>query len=309
MFLNCISRGDIVKIRSTVIFLAALLAVLIYWGCDTSGDSEVGNPLNDFLKADHPVDKVDIPLEISVAGGKFVRSWLNEFNGHVTGWKTGFWGFPSNSPGDFTEEMVRIQDGTLRLGIREKSPEGLEKGDSYKKYIGGEYWFDVNPQQYGRFVVRMKPNSPSGVITSFFAIHLDFNEDYTVLEETSEVDIEFCGTTEEAQFAVHWIDPSGNKHVHDSGVPYTLPVDASDGFHLWEIEIMPSHIRYYYDGNMIHEITDPVILGEMEFPFETRMNYWITDSVPWAGEFDPSVLPLTTLYDYVAFYKWVPNNP
>ncbi len=129
-------------------------------------------------------------------------------------------------------------------------------------------------------------------------------QNYTELVEGSEIDIEFCGRTDRVELAVHYVDETGEL-VHVTPVRVIdLPSDAAYDFHTWEIEVMPSHIRYFLDGAKIYEVTDREVLSEMEHPLSTRVNYWISNSVPWAGTLDRTTLPAVTLYDYVAYYRW-----
>ncbi len=208
----------------------------------------------------------------------------------------------------FNPDMIQVKDGLLRVGIRDVLPS--EKNITDLEFFGGELTTDISPrvtdkepQMFGRFVVRMKANSPSGVVTSFFLTNYRWNGNYTKLEEGCEIDIEFCGRTDQVELAIHYVDPKGILKHTDAPV-VKLPVDAGDGFHLWEIEVMPDYIKYYYDGEVIYKFTDPVVMAEMKHPLSTSINYWIANSEAWVGKIDRTKLPLTTVYDYVAFYAW-----
>lgn len=274
--------------------ITMLVSVYLVLSCSTTDNMFS----DDFLYRNVEYSTVEIPETIETENGRFVKSWLNDFNSESEDWGRGDWIFDTNEC-EFTPQMAVIKDGLLRLGIMPVN----SKEVSRKDYWGGEYFKDIEPVQYGRFAVRMKPQVPKGVVASFFLAHYDFNDDYTGMDENSEIDIEFCGASNEVQLAIHYVNKEGDM-IHADAPIIKLDKDISENFHLWEIEWMPNHIKYYLDGELIHTVLDQEVLEEMEFPMTTRMNYWISNSVPWVGKFNKDTLPLVTYYDYVAFYKW-----
>lgn len=252
---------------------------------------------DDFLYKDVDYSPVEIPDNIEVENGRFIKAWSYDFDSENEDWGRGDWIFDTNEC-EFTPQMAVIKDGLLRLGIKPVNPGEVSR----KNYWGGEYFKDIEPVKYGRFAVRMMPQVPKGVVASFFLAYYDFNENYSGLDENSEIDIEFCGTSNEVQLAIHYVNEEGTL-IHADAPTIKLEKDISEDFHLWEIEWMPTHIKYFVDGDLIHTVSDKEVLEEMEFPMTTRMNYWISNSEPWVGRFDDDTLPLVTYYDYVAYYK------
>lgn len=276
------------------IYLFAVLIILS--SCSTMKKDQTID--HSFLYESIEYEEVSIPLVLHGDGYNFNRLWYNDFSNEDESWGRGDWIFDTNKC-EFSPDMVVVKDGLLRIGIRDVK----DQEHSRKKYWGGEYFKDIDPVKYGRFAVRMKPNVPKGVVASFFLAHYDFKPDYSALNEGNEIDIEFCGTSKEVELAIHYVDRDGVQQ-HSEVPVIDLGLDASNKFHLWEIEVMPEHIKYYLDGKIIHEVNDKVITEEIEFPMTTRMNYWISNSKEWVGEFNDRMLPLVTYYDYVAFYEW-----
>lgn len=283
--------------------------MVVLFGCQSSVDNIVkhGEDPDYFLKKDYIKERITIPESIQTESNTFTLEWVDNFDTEDMHWIKGDWTFNENLS-KFSPDMVYVKDGLLRLGIREVL--STEKNKSgYREFWGGEYTTDISPlptnkepSQYGRFTARMKANSPKGVVTSFFLFNYHWNEDYTALKEGCEIDIEFCGRTDQVELAIHYVDPDGV--LQHADVPIIkLPSDAGDGYHLWEIEVMPDYINYYYDGEIIHTFDDPSVMAELKHPLYTSMNYWIASSEQWVGKLDKKKLPLVTLYDYVAFYR------
>ncbi len=242
----------------------------------------------------------NLPKNIINDGDLFSLEWVNDFDSELPSWEKAHWGFETNLC-EFIPSNVIIEDGKCKLTMSDKAGQSGEYPEY--PYFSAEYLTAKNPQMYGRYAVSMKPNSPSGVVTSFFLAYYDFNDDYSKLLESSEIDIEFCGRTDQVEFALHYVDPEGNLQ-HPEVPVVDLGFDAAEDYHLWEIEWLPDRIAFYVDGKLLHQYNDSLVLAEMEFPLEVHMNYWISSASSWVGPFDKSLFPLSTFYDFVAFYKW-----
>lgn len=231
---------------------------------------------------------------------EYVTVWKEDFVTDLSsGWGMASWGFDGNLS-EFTPTMIQLDNSICEISIGlKKQPANTEYPNA--PYWGGELFNENKTSQYGKWAVRMKSNSPKGVVTSFFLAHYEWNNDYTNLIESSEIDIEFAGRNDVIELAIHYSDKNGNL-IHVTPVPkIKLEFDASKDFHLYEIEVTENHIRYFVDKKQVYEMNDKVVLAEMEHPLDTRFNYWVSDASEWVGNFDSSKLPLVAQYDYVSF--------
>lgn len=271
--------------RSKIIIYSILLSIL---SCRTAGLDMV------------PKD-VDISENVEVDGYSFTLKDSWDFNSDYSDWAKGSWTFDNNNT-EFRPENVIIEDGLLKLKLSKKNGDtGLHRD---KPYWGGEYYKKELGEPYGRFVIRMKSDVPKGVIASFFIYNYVWADDtYTSQIENSEIDIEFVGSSDNVQLALHYIDNNTGVMMHPSAPSIDLPFRVSDDFHIWEIIWTPEAISYYVDGNLIHRNSDKKIMEEMIFNPTISMNYWVSSSVEWAGRFDSSDMPYFAQYDYVKYYS------
>ncbi len=239
-----------------------------------------------------------LPNTVVSNGYTFQKEWTNDFNGTTTGWHVAEWTFDDNAC-EFGPSGIAFDDGKLKISISEKTAGNL--GDNpEKEYWSGEYWHEEK-YLYGRYVVRMKPNTPSGVVTSFFLMNIEWNQDYSQALEWSEIDIEFAGNTDHVQFTLHWIDDNGVKKMDPHTVNLSAPI--TDDFHEWIIEWTPTYIKYYLDGTLLFTFDDAEMLAQQARPQEIHMNHWVSTSPAWVGVLNESNLPITTTYDQLVYYR------
>ncbi|MFN3405210.1 MAG: family 16 glycosylhydrolase [Cytophagaceae bacterium] len=227
----------------------------------------------------------------------FKKKWTEHMNTKRAGWYFADWTFETNLC-EFTPSMATFENGKLQLKIDEK-PAGTPGKFPSKPYFGAEY-VSAEKYKYGRYIVNMKPQTPAGVVTSFFLSFIEWNANYTQALEWYEIDIEFAGRTDRVQFTLHWMDNTGQQMQSHT---VNLGFDAAHGFHDWIIEWTPSFIKFYVDDNWLYTFDDPVLVKEQEHEQYIQMNNWISNSPGWVGTFNPSVLPVITEYDYLIYYQ------
>lgn len=238
--------------------------------------------------ADNPKDKT---VSKEKNQSQYTLRWADEFDGKTERWTEADWAFEENES-EFSKNNIAFDGGQLKLALTEKTE---DKGNySTKPYWGGEY-YTTQEYSYGKYVVKMKPNSPSGVVSSFFLIHNDSTD-------WREIDIEFPGKTNQVQYNVRWME-EGKTGIQDDEHLVDLGFNASQDFHEYTIEWTPESISFLVDEKTSYQYTDPKILKEIAEPMSARMNYWISNSPEWAGSFDKNVLPLETYYDLVSYYE------
>ncbi len=243
----------------------------------------------------------------------FTEQWKNDFNTEEPQWTKGEWTF-SECNAMFVDDNINLKDGICNLTISERTQADRDEAkiaNDIKPYNSADYVYDrdhpnANGVMYGRFASRMKVTAPPGVITSFFLAYYEWDNGYDGdPSETAEIDIEFCGTTEEVEFALHYVD--------DNGVLKHPPIkkaslkgkNISDDFHLWEIEWLPTSIKFFLDGELLVTYTDKTVLDQMSYALTPEINYWPTDQSIWnVGTLDPTTLPITTSYDYISYSSW-----
>lgn len=243
----------------------------------------------------------------------FTHQWKHDFTEENSQWeKAGIFTFDVCNA-VFIPEGVELNDGVCELTISERTEEDRERArlagysGEERPYNSAEYTVNstLTGEKYGRFSSYMKVTAPPGVVASFFLAYYDWSDGYTELLESSEIDIEFCGSTKEVQFALHY--KNLNEKLRSTAKTVSLEgKDAGEGYHLWEIEWLPARISFYMDGEELHSFTDETFLSELrEFPMRPDINYWVTKQNVWnVGTFDPSQLPITTHYDYISYASW-----
>lgn len=268
--------------------LIKIIALFIFTSCIHSGVSAIKKPT-------------------------YTQQWKNEFTSEDSNWeKAGFFTF-NESNAVFNPSGVSLKNGICELTISKRTEQDsvqavLEGYDGEERpYNSAEYTLNDFSEgyMYGRFSSYMNVIAPPGVVASFFLVYYDWNEDYSKLLESSEIDIEFCGTTQSVEFTIHYTDPEGILRSSSAKKVSLSGKDAGDDYHLWEIEWLPTRISFYMDGKELYTFTDKIFLNEMEFPMKPDINYWVTKQNIWnVGTFDPSQLPITTRYDYISYASW-----
>ncbi len=151
---------------------------------------------------------------------------------------------------------------------------------------------------YGRFEVSYKPPRGSGMLASFFTYH-DFT---TSSKEWNEIDFEVLGRYDH-DVQVTSIGPGQkfrNSHQY-------VPFNTHEDFHVYAFEWTPAYIAWFIDGVEVYR-QDQEHIQQFVFPQKIMMNIWNPEWKPWAGEFDPRILPLFAYYDWVAYYQYTPGS-
>lgn len=207
-------------------------------------------------------------------------------------WLPGDWTFPTNAAAFLPDNAV-LHNSELELQLSK----GNDRLD--RNYDGSEYYTPGKYFGYGKFEVDLKPSAPSGVITSFFLARYMWRPDYSSMYDSCEVDIEFVGTTNEVQFALHWSKPDGK--LVSKAHTVKLNFDASEKYNRWTIEWLPDRISFYVNGNKLHTFSN---VENINLPMEIHMNSWVTTSKEWAGPFNDSILPISSWYRNL---HYIPN--
>lgn len=148
--------------------------------------------------------------------------------------------------------------------------------------------------QYGRIEVRMKSASASGVTSTLFT----YNTGSSIY---NEIDIEIMGKdNNEVQYTSFTPDQSGVNHRE------VINFNPHAAFHFHAIEWTPDYVAWFVDGYEVHRDNSDRIKA-LSLPQAIMMNFWMPNSVEWAGAFNDNSIPLYAMYDWIKYYEYTPG--
>jgi GR25 family glycosyltransferase involved in LPS biosynthesis len=140
---------------------------------------------------------------------------------------------------------------------------------------------------YGTFAARLRTTNVSGLVTGIF---LHRNGPH------QEIDIELLGKDTTKMLVNVFYNPGseGTKLEYGyRGTPVTIDLgfDASQDFHLYEIEWSTAGIRWRVDGKLVYErvLWDPTPIPNL--PMEFNVNLWHSRSKDLSGKLDLMNIP------------------
>lgn len=205
-----------------------------------------------------------------------------------------------------SKENIYIEDGKLVL----KPVETVDK-DGNKSYTSGR----VNTQgkhdfKYGLFEAKVKVPKGQGFLPAFWMMPTNENL-YGQWPRCGEIDImEVLGNKTDTSYGtIHY----GNPHSESQG-KYTLEKGSfSEEYHTFQVEWQPGKIKWYVDGNLIHEEDDWYSItegqGEITYPAPFDQPFYIILNLAvggtWPGNPDETTNIKDAAYyiDYVKVYQ------
>lgn len=129
--------------------------------------------------------------------------------------------------------------------------------------------------RYGYFEVQMKVPRGPGIVTGFFTY-----AGHAAGQRPNEIDIEILGrNTRVAELTIHENGKATSKK-------FTLPFDAAEGFHVYGFDWQPGYIRWYVDGQLVHEETGGAARRVVR-PQQLILNLWASEQLhAWVGPLD-----------------------
>lgn len=171
-----------------------------------------------------------------------------------------------------------------------------------KDYNGAEL-YSKSSIKYGRFDVRMRAVSGSGIVSSFF---LYYNDSYLGAPEPwQEVDIEVMGKNNEAFQSNIITGTSESKKTSEEMHTFD---NLSITYHTYTVEWTPDYIAWYFDGEEIRRTTGSQVAECQPKDMSYRFNLWISDAASWAGSFDPSILPVYQFINWMQYSAYTPGS-
>ncbi len=143
---------------------------------------------------------------------------------------------------------------------------------------------------HGYYEVTMQAARGSGIVAGFFT--------YTgppFGRPWNEIDVEILGKNTREASLTYFYEGKSRSHIAK------LDFDAAETLHHYAFDWQPGHLRWYVDGELVHEANG----AELPLPNEQQkimMHLWGTQrSKEWAGSFDPSAIPANMHIGCVAY--------
>lgn len=232
------------------------------------------------------------PVLAAPAEAAIGDSFVDNFDSHNGGrWhKADGWSNGDMFNAGWRADHVWHSGGVMGLNLDNATCPG---GCSGKPYAAGEYRSN-DLYSYGRFEVRMKAASGSGMVTSFFT--------YTGPSDGQpwdEIDIEILGkNTWQMQTNYYTNGVGGHEKIINLGF------DAAAGYHDYAIEWWPGGtINWFVDGRLVHQ--EDGSRGPLPTrPQRIMMNLWPGTGVDdWLGPFRYSGQKTAT-YDWARYTRY-----
>lgn len=181
----------------------------------------------------------------------------------------------------WSKKLARVENGQLQLGFQQG-----KAGD--REYSCGEIQ-TKGRYRYGTYEARVKAATGSGLNSAFFTYIGPTDK-----KPHDEIDFEVLGkNSAKVQLNQYISGKGGNEKL----VPVAGGADAgfNDFAFVWE----PERLRYYVNGTLVHEVTDPKKIPQNAQ--KIFFSLWGTDTLKdWMGTFSYSGATQMTV-DRVAF--------
>ena len=165
-----------------------------------------------------------------------------------------------------------------------------------KEYKGAEIYSNES-YLYGRYEIRMQVANASAVLSTFFTYKNGSEVGNTFWEE---IDIEVFGKNNATEWQTNVILGSSRPTVHTEQV-HTHTGSLADAYHTYVLEWTPDYVAWYLDGVEVRRITGTSTVTSLTNPQSLRFNIWSSESVPWVGEWNDSVLPVYQFVNYIDY--------
>lgn len=226
-------------------------------------------------------DAVTSQAQEQATGKSFVETFdrLDRQRWYVSdGWANG-----DHQNCTWSKDQVSIAEGILRLGFQNRA---FKKRD----HVCGE--IQTNQRfGYGTYETRMKAVAGSGLNTGFFSYIGPVHK-----QPHDEIDFEVLGKDPSKVQINQFVNgkPSGDAKLVD--VPGGAEQDFHDYAFVWEKDA----IRWYVDGKLAGEATDPAKLPS--HASKIYVSLWGSDTLTsWMGAFAEPAEPVMAEIDRIAF--------
>ncbi|MDJ0921533.1 MAG: family 16 glycosylhydrolase [Henriciella sp.] len=255
-----------------------------------------------------------------------------------TVWRRGDGAVGTESACRFQDQGVLVEDGKLKLIVRQEAVPASYSHDHQKEkraydYSCGELrTIDERKFHYGRLEARMRApdrDKASGYISSLFTFRFESDPTSDIPHEIEweEIDVELEGGRPDkfqanliyGMDAESWLETRRYGAWEDK--IETAPVDE---WRVFAIEWLPDSIRWYVDGELVKTLRASDIDCDSECvppqerptpipnnPTTIMMNTWIpNDEIQdhFGGNKASNEYPLIAQYDWFRYYEWDGSN-
>lgn len=181
----------------------------------------------------------------------------------------------------WARNAVDLRDGKLILSLRATQ-------DDERPYVCGEVQ-TKETYKYGTYEARFRTDRASGVNAAFFTYIGPAHK-----KPHDEIDVEVL-TRDPGRVSFNTF-VSGKMHNGET-VPVTPPTD--EAFHTYSMIWEPDGIRWYIDGEFLHETQGDILPQNAQKIF---LSHWSTDTLTdWMGPFDDPGRTLEMEIDWIAW--------
>ena len=166
----------------------------------------------------------------------------------------------------WSKDQVKVDGGSLQLSFSE----GQSKD---RKYLCGEIQTKKR-YGYGTYEARMKAGTGSGLNSAFFTYIGPADK-----QQQDEIDFEVLGkNVAEVQVNQYVKAKGGNEKLVAVGSK------TDEGFNDYAFVWEPGRLRYYLNGKLVHDVTDPSKIPSS--PQKIFFSLWGSDTLTdWMGRF------------------------
>ena len=182
------------------------------------------------------------------------------------------------------------------------TPPDPKSGRSGTEFASGEI-STTGSYKYGKYEARIKMAGHSGVISTFFLWKTGSEKPDTAW---NELDFEKAGINGSGSGKLQ-LNMIGGMPGPEYNEHHAEPLfNICDDFHIYGFEWTPNEVKYTLDGKELKKFTGSALeqfnqdIGD---GMELHFNLWPGDK-RFGGEFDPSILPLYQLIDWVRFSSY-----
>ncbi len=172
----------------------------------------------------------------------------------------------------------------LATATAEAKPYKGAEVDSMKTYL------------YGRFEIRMRMITGSGLVSSFFTYK---NGSELGNGPWGEIDIEAFG--KDTKFWQTNII-TGNPKSNDVEIEH-VETPLGDDYHTYTVEWTPDYIYWALDGTEVRKAEGNTV-PDLKDAMSLRFNAWSCEIEGWAGPFDDAVLPAYQFVNWIKYYRY-----
>ena len=296
---------------------------LLVSGCSeqpASGEAEDGSPGERYEADVYPAS------DPSNAGGWILREDISdEFEGSeidrskwfVQGDDGDYYIWKGRAPSQFAAHNVIVEDGLLKLrsqwepGFDFAIGEGHE-GNDYATHDGEFIPVTtaaiISHKRFLNGYMEVRSRSADAAMTSsFWMIGHESELDVYETMGNPKIDSGSGITATMLKASVHDWQPPAQRPTRRFGYVQELPWRVADDFHVYGVDWGPDYLRFYIDGELMHEVTQAEV-GK-DWVLTNPLEVWLDSEIfVWLGLPHEEELPADFLVDYVRVWQKPDTN-